>query len=295
MKILRTPDECFSKLPDYPFAENYLEVDGLRMHYVDEGPRDGKAVLLLHGEPSWSFLYRHMIPLLADAGFRVLAPDLIGFGKSDKIKARNAYSYAGHVDWMRRFVETLELSDIHLFCQDWGSLIGLRLAAEHEARFSKIALANGGLPTGDQKMPKAFQRWQQFARYSPVFPIGTILQKGTVAELSDAVVAGYDAPFPKARFKAAARMFPMLVPTRPDDPASAANRHALDVFSRWEKPFLTLFSDRDPITRGGEKFWQSHVPGAAGVAHATIHGAGHFLQEEKPEELVASLRPFFGA
>ena len=225
------------------------------MHYVDEGPRDGDVVLLLHGEPSWSYLYRFMIPPLKEAGLRVIAPDLIGFGKSDKPTRQGDYSYAGHVAWMTRFVETLDLNEITLFCQDWGSLIGLRVAAENEQRFARIALGNGGMPTGDQEVPRAFKTWRAFARFSPWFPVGKIIQKATITELSDDVVAAYDAPFPSSRYKAGARAFPGLVPTTPDDPASDANRAAWNTFGEWQKPFMTTFSNRDPITRGSEVPW----------------------------------------
>ena len=292
MKTVRTPDDRFEDLPDYNFEPHYAKVDGLRMHYLDEGSQDGETVLLLHGEPSWSYLYRHMIPPLAEAGLRVVAPDLIGFGKSDKPVNKSDYSYAGHVDWMREFIELLDLSGITLFCQDWGSLIGLRVAAENERRFARIALGNGGLPTGDQTMPNAFMKWRAFALHSPYFPIGKIIQKGTTTNLRDEVVAAYDAPFPSRKFKAGARMFPALVPIRPDDPASEANRRAWAAFGRWKKPFLTAFSDRDPITRGGDRVWQKHVPGAQGQKHVTIEGAGHFLQEDKGEELANVLIEF---
>lgn len=292
MRILRTPDKRFESLPGYEFGPNYVDIDTLRMHYVDEGPRDGDVFLLLHGEPSWSYLYRHMIPPLAAAGFRVIAPDLIGFGKSDKPADKSAYTFAGHVTWMRKFVESLGLRGINLFCQDWGSLIGLRVAAENESRFARIALGNGGLPTGDEDMPGAFKTWQTFARYSPWFPIGRIIQKATVTELPDDVVAAYDAPFPAAKYKAGARVFPSLVPTRPDDPASDANRAAMQVFARWQKPFLTTFSNRDPITRGGEKIWQKLVPGARSVEHISIRNAGHFLQEDKGPEIAQALINF---
>jgi haloalkane dehalogenase len=292
MKILRTPDERFENLPDFDFEPHYARIDGLRLHYVDEGPENGNPVLLLHGEPSWSYLYRYMIPPLVEAGLRVLAPDLVGFGKSDKPAAKSDYSYAAHVDWMREFLESLDLSGITLFCQDWGSLIGLRLAAENERRFARIALGNGGLPTGDQSMPDAFMKWRAFALHSPYFPIGKIIQKGTTTNLRDEVVAAYDAPFPSRKFKAGARMFPALVPIRPDDPASEANRRAWQAFGRWEKPFLTAFSDKDPITRGGDRVWQKHVPGAQGQKHVTIQGAGHFLQEDKGEELAEVLVKF---
>lgn len=289
---VRTPDSRFEGLPDYDYAPHYVDIDGMRMHYVDEGPRDGEVVLLLHGEPSWSYLYRHMIPPLRDAGLRVIAPDLIGFGKSDKPTRKTDYSYAGHVGWMTAFIEALDLSGINLFCQDWGSLIGLRVAAENEHRFARIALGNGALPTGDQAIPKAFKIWRAFALYSPWFPIGRILQMGTVDELSAAEVAAYDAPFPSARYKAGARAFPKLAPTTPDDPARDANRAAWDVFRQWTKPFLTTFSNRDPIMRGGEKVWQDSVPGAQGQEHVIIRNAGHFLQEDAGEELAEILKRF---
>ncbi|RLA31545.1 MAG: haloalkane dehalogenase [Gammaproteobacteria bacterium] len=295
MKSLRTPDNRFNNLPDYDFAPNYLDIDGLRMHYVDEGPKDAEPVLLLHGEPSWSYLYRHMIPPIIAAGYRAIAPDLIGFGKSDKPTHQDDYSYAGHVAWMRQFIEQLDLTGLTLVCQDWGSLIGLRVAAENEQRFARIVLGNGGMPTGDQEMPKAFLIWRAFAQYSPWFPIGRIIQSGTVTELSADVVAAYDAPFPSSEYKAGARAFPKLVPARPDDPASPANRAAWEIFRTWEKPFLTSFSNRDPITRGGEKSWQSEVPGAAGQAHTKIRNAGHFLQEDKGPEFAQVVIDLIGA
>jgi len=292
MKALRTPDERFENLSGFDFEARYVDIDGLRMHYVDEGPRDGEVVLLLHGEPSWSYLYRKMIPPLADAGLRVITPDLIGFGKSDKPAKKSDYTFEIHVAWMRRFIESLNLTGINLFCQDWGSLIGLRVAAENEKRFARIALGNGGLPIGDQDMPRAFLVWRAFALYSPWFPIGRILQSGTIGQLSDDEVAAYEAPFPSSKYKAAARAFPALVPTTTKDPATEANRAAWRVFERWDKPFLTTFSNRDPITRGGQKVWQEKVPGAKGQEHVKIKNAGHFLQEDKGEELAAVLVRF---
>ena len=291
-KCVRTPDSRFENLPAYDFAANYVEVDGMRMHYVDEGPREGEVMLLLHGEPSWSYLYRHMIPPLRDAGLRVIAPDLIGFGKSDKPTRKSDYSYAAHVAWMKGFIEALDLSGINLFCQDWGSLIGLRVAAENQQRFARIAVGNGALPTGDQAVPRAFRIWRTFALYSPWFPIGRILQMGTVNELSADEVAAYDAPFPSARYKAGSRAFPKLVPIRPDDPASEANRDAWNTYKEWTKPFLTTFSNRDPIMRGGEKVWQESVPGAKGQEHVIIRNAGHFLQEDKGPEIADVLLRF---
>jgi len=292
MTALRTPDSRFQNLPGYDFNANYLDVDGLRMHYVDEGPRDGAVVLLLHGEPSWSFLYRTMIPPLRETGFRVIAPDLIGFGKSDKPIRKSDYTYAAHVAWMAEFIDALDLNDITLFCQDWGSLIGLRVVAENEHRFARIAIGNGGLPTGDQEMPTAFKIWRAFALYSPWFPIGKIIQKGTVTELSDQVVAAYDAPFPSTKYKAGSRAFPQLVPATPDDPASEANRAAWSVLRQWEKPFLTTFSNRDPVTRGGERYFQEAVPGAKNREHVRIKNAGHFLQEDKGPEIAEVLIRF---
>ena len=295
MKWVRTPDARFENLPDFDFAPHYVDIDGLRMHYVDEGPRDGEIVLLLHGEPSWCYLYRHMIPPLAAAGLRVVAPDLIGFGRSDKPVSKQDYSFVGHVDWMKAFLAALDLNGITLFCQDWGSLIGLRVAAENSAWFDRIVLGNGGLPTGDTEMPAAFKAWQKFARFSPYFPIGKIIQKGTVSELPDAVVAAYDAPFPSSRYKAGARAFPTLVPTTPDNPASDANRAAWKVFASWEKPFLTTFSNRDPITRGIDRRWQETVPGAKNQPHQTIRNGGHFLQEDKGPELADIIIRFVAA
>ncbi len=292
MKILRTPEERFLSLPGYGFEAHYVNVDDMRVHYVDEGPADAAPVLLLHGEPSWSYLYRSMIPPIVEAGHRAIAPDLIGFGKSDKPAEQSEYSYERHVAWMRGFLESLDLRNITLVCQDWGSLIGLRLAAENEDRFHRIVLANGGLPTGDQNMPMAFRVWRAFARFSPWFPIGRLIQVGTVSELPPEVVAAYDAPFPDSSYKAGARAFPRLVPTTPDDPAAPANRAAWDVFRNWQKPFLTSFSDGDPITRGLDKVFVKRVPGAKNQPHTTIEGAGHVLQEEKGPEFAKVIIDF---
>lgn len=292
MKILRTPEDRFAGLADFPFAEHFVEIDGMRMHYVDEGPRDAEVVLLMHGEPSWSYLYRHMIPPIVDAGLRAVAPDLFGFGKSDKPGKKSDYSYQRHVDWMHRFLQLTDLSRITLVCQDWGSLIGLRLAAEAPDRFARIVLGNGGLPTGDQAVPRAFRIWRAFASYSPWFPIGRILQSGTVTELAPEVVAAYDAPFPSSAYKAGARAFPRLVPTKPDDPASNANRAAWKIFEKWEKPFLLSFSNRDPITRGADRPFRDIVPGTRDQPHTTIRNAGHFLQEDKGPEFAAVIIDF---
>ncbi|HZP41620.1 MAG TPA: haloalkane dehalogenase [Candidatus Binatia bacterium] len=285
MEALRTPDERFANLPGYPFAPHYLDVGGLRVHYVDEGPRDAAPVLLLHGEPSWSYLYRKVIPLLSGAGHRAIAPDLVGFGRSDKPVGREDYTYQRHVDWMRAVVEGLDLREVTLVCQDWGGLIGLRLAAEHEDRFARIVAANTFLPTGDVDPGPAFRAWKDYSQTTPDFHVGGIVRGGCVTDLPPEVVAAYDAPFPDDRYKAGARQFPVLVPVRPDDPAAGPNRKAWEVLGRWRKPFLTAFSDQDPITRGGDRFFQQAVPGAAGQPHTTIAGAGHFLQEDRGEVL----------
>lgn len=297
MKALRTPDERFAGLHGWTFDPHYLEVaDGeggsLRMHYVDEGPSDAVPVLMLHGEPSWSYLYRRMIPGIVSAGYRAVAPDLIGFGRSDKPSEQSDYTFQRHVDWVTSLVESLELRSITLFGQDWGSLIGLRIAAENPDRFDRIVIGNGGLPTGDQSPGEAFLRWQKFSQTSPQFDIGRLIQGATVTTLSDDVVAAYDAPFPDDSFKAGARIFPSLVPTSPDDPAAPANRRAWEVLQRWEKPFLTTFSDSDPITKGGERVLQNLIPGAKDQPHVMIKGAGHFLQEDKGEEIATIIVDF---
>ena len=288
MKALRTPDECFVNLPGYPFAAQYRMLGELRMHYLDEGPRDGAVILLLHGEPSWSYLYRKMIPPLVAAGYRVLAPDLIGFGKSDKPTSLADYSYLAHMDWLTDWIRQLDLQGITLFCQDWGSLLGLRLAAENEARFASIVVGNGFLPTAQSKVPLAFRLWRAFAHYSPVFPIGRIVASGCVTKLSADVVAAYDAPFPSPAYRAGARAFPLLVPTCDDDPAVPANRAAWDTLGRWQKPFLCLFGKNDPILGGADRNLIEHVPGAKGLPHERIWG-GHFVQEDRGDYLAQKM------
>ena len=280
-RILRTPDSRFERLLDYPFEPNYMDVGGPRMHYVDDGPTDGDPVLMLHGEPTWSYLYRHMIPVCSAAGHRVIAPDLIGFGKSDKPSRISDYSYQTHMDWLSAFIERLDLTRITLVCQDWGSLLGLRYAAENPERFRAIVVGNGMLPTGDQAMPRAFQIWKTFALYSPVFPAGRIVDTGSFRKLSADERRAYDAPFPSRHYKAGMRAFPALVPATPSDPATEANRRAWKSLEKWEKPFLTTFSNGDPITRGGDRYMQERIPGAKGQPHTTLKG-GHFLQEDSP-------------
>ena len=285
MEALRTPDDRFTGLPGHPFAPHYVEAGGLRIHYVDEGPRNAAPVLLLHGEPSWSYLYRKMIPLITAAGHRAIAPDLVGFGRSDKPVRREDYTYQRHVEWMRGVLEQLELRNVTLVGQDWGGLIGLRLAAEHPERFARIVAANTFLPTGDRPAGPAFLAWRKYSQETPDFHVGGIVKGGCVTDLAPEVVAAYDAPFPDDRHKAGARQFPLLVPVTPDDPAAAPNRRAWEGLARWTKPFLTAFSDSDPITGGADRLLQQAIPGAAGQPHTTIAGGGHFLQEDRGEEL----------
>jgi haloalkane dehalogenase len=297
VQILRTPDERFAKLPDFPFAPRYVEIpsgDGgtLRVHYVDEGPRDADPVLCLHGEPSWCFLYRKMIPVLTAAGQRVVAPDLVGFGRSDKPTARSDYTYQRHVDWLRATIDALDLRRITLVCQDWGGLLGLRLVAEQPERFARVVAANTFLPTGDGSPSDAFLAWRSFSQSVPEFPTGRILQGGTQTELPPDVVAAYDAPFPDESYKAGARQFPTLVPATPDDPAAPANRAAWTQLERYAKPFLTAFSDSDPVTRGGDAILQQRIPGARGRKHVTLAGGGHFLQEDCGEALARVVAAF---
>lgn len=295
VEILRTPDGRFDGLPGWTFEPRYVETSGLRIHYVDEGPPDAAPVLLLHGEPTWGYLYRKMIPPLAAAGHRVIVPDLVGFGRSDKPARRSDYTYARHVAWMSELLRALDLSGVTLFGQDWGGLIGLRLAAEHEDRFDRIVAANTFLPTGDQRTPPAFHLWRLFSQRVPRMPIGWIVRAGCVRGLSSAERAAYDAPFPEERYKAGARQFPALVPTRPDDPESEPNRRAWRVLERWRKPFLTAFSDGDPITRGADRAMRRRIPGTEGLVHPTVRRAGHFLQEDAGDELAGIVDRFVRA
>ena len=291
METYRTPDERFAVLAGFDREPRYAEVpdgDGgsLRMAYVEAGPADGPVVLLLHGEPTWSYLYRHVIHVLSDAGIRAIAPDLVGFGRSDKPTSPQDHSFARHVAWVRSLaLDRLDLQNITLVCQDWGALLGLRLVAEHPDRFARVVVANGFLPTGDIPAGDAFLAWQKFSQEVPEMPIGRIVSGGCVSDLADDVVAAYDAPFPDESFKEGARQFPVLVPTSPDDPAAPGNRKAWEVLGTFDKPVLTAFGDSDAITRGADRVIQSLIPGAEGQPHTTIEGAGHFIQEDRGEEL----------
>ncbi len=292
MEILRTPDDRFTNLPDFPWTPAYVSVpsgDGgaLRVAYIDEGPRDAPVVLMLHGEPSWSFLYRHVIRTVVAAGLRAVAPDLVGFGRSDKPAAQADYSYQRHMDWLRGFLDGVGLPPVTLLCQDWGGLLGLRLVGEEPDRFAGVVAANTFLPTGDVRPPDAFFAWRQFSQAVPVLPVGGIVGKACARPVAPEVIAAYDAPFPDESYKAGARIFPTLVPAAPDDPASEANRRAWDGLARFARPVVTAFGDSDPITRGGDRVLQAKIAGAAGQPHVTLERAGHFLQEDVGPELGA--------
>jgi haloalkane dehalogenase len=328
MDILRTPDERFEGLPDWPWEPRYAEIDDgeggrLRMHYVDEGPADGEVVLCLHGQPSWSYLYRTMIPPLVAAGHRVIAPDLVGFGRSDKPARREDYSYARHVHWLGDLVAGLDLTDLTLVCQDWGGLIGLRVLAEQAERFARVVVANTGLPDAkgmDPSMAKpmrdlyatipalpvpemgaklaenehgaGFMYWIRHCADYADFSVPAIMAMAGGGRLSEAELSAYAAPFPDESYAQGARQFPSLVPIFPDDPAIEDNRAAWAVLERFEKPFLTAFSDADPVTAGGEKRFRESVPSARGQHHVTFHGAGHFLQQEVGEMLAGVVAGF---
>ena len=301
MDVLRTPDSRFENLEDYPFSANYVDVAAsdtqpLRMHYLDEGPSDGPPIVLLHGEPTWSYLYRKMIPPLADGGYRVLAPDLIGFGRSDKPRRIEDYTYLRHVEWVTSWFERLKLKDVTLVVQDWGSLIGLRIAAEQDARVGRLVVANGFLPTAQGRTPRAFLVWRTFARYSPVLPAGRLVATLTVRRVRAKVRAGYDAPFPDKRYQAGARAFPRLVPTSPDDPAVPANRAAWDALGRWEKPCLAIFGQRDPTPRkSGPPPDQAHPgrrrPAARPHQRQPLHSGGQRARIGRSHSRLAATGP----
>ncbi len=300
MQVLRTPDSRFENLPDWSYSPHYTEVDAgdgtqLRIHHVDEGPGDGEVVLCMHGEPSWSYLYRHMIPSLVEAGHRVMAPDLPGFGRSDKPADQDDYTYERMVEWMSKWLVANDLNGITLVCQDWGGLIGLRLVASFPDRFARLVIANTGLPTGDQKITKGFMQWREFSQSVPEFNCGAIVSMGTTSDLGDDVVAAYNAPFPDDSYCAGARRMPVLVPISGDDPASPGNRAAWKVLEAWTKPVLVAFSDSDPITGGGEKPFLTRIPAAGGPEQVVIEGGGHFLQEDRGPQLAAEVNRFMAA
>ena len=301
MKALRTPDERFDNLPDFGFEPHYTTIDDgeggeLRVAYLDEGPRDADPILLMHGEPSWSFLYRHMIPSLVAAGHRCVAPDLVGFGRSDKPSEQGDYTYARHVDWMAKALfGGLDLGHITFVGQDWGGLVGLRLVALEPNRYDRLVVANTGLPTGEGKATEAFLAWQAFAREVDSFPVGRIIGGGCTTVLAPEVVAAYDAPFPDDSYLAGARVFPSLVPTTPDDPAHDDQQAAWAVLETFDRPVLTAFSDGDPITKGGASVFLRRIPGTTDQPHTTIEGGGHFLQEDRGPELARVVADFIAA
>lgn len=298
MQTVRTTDDRFANLPEWPYEPAYTEVHQghvpLRIAHVDTGPHDASNVLLcMHGEPSWSYLYRKMIPHFVKAGHRVIAPDLVGFGRSDKPTSVSDYTYERHVTWMSDWLVANDLRHLTLVCQDWGGLIGLRLLAAYPDRFNRLVVANTFLPVGDRPPSDAFMAWRKYSQEVPVFNVGRIVEGGCARRpLSAEVVAAYDAPFPDDTYKAGARAFPALVPISLDDPSSQANQAAWEVLEQFDKPVLTAFSDSDAITRGGDRAFQERVPGTKGQPHTTIVNAGHFLQEDAGEDLASVVNEF---
>ena len=285
ISFLRTPEERFANLVDFPFTPDYLEIEGLRMAYIDEGPREGAVMLCLHGEPSWSYLYRFMIPKFVAAGHRVIAPDLIGFGRSDKPTERSSYSYLSHVTWMTEFIRALNITDITLFCQDWGGLIGLRIAGEHPDWFARLVIANTALPDSPN-MGEGFKMWQAASQTMPFMDCGALLSRAVLSrELSDAEINAYRAPFPDESYMAGARQFPLLVPTTAEDPALPANQAAWRVLESFTKPVLTLWAPDDVVLGKGQPPFIERIPGAKGQPHQTFSPAGHFLQDDVGPEL----------
>ncbi len=293
MEILRTPNEKFENLKDWPYEAKYYVINSeygdIRVHYIDEGSENTDTVLLIHGEPSWGYLYRHMVNPLVEKGKRVVVPDLPGFGKSDKLSLRDGYTYEKYVKWMSDWLVNLDFKNITLFGQDWGGLIGLRLATAYPDRFSKIIAANTFLPTGDYDPGEAFLKWKEYSQTVEDFHVGGIIKGGTVRDISQDIIEAYNAPFPDDTYKEAARQFPTLVPVTPDDPSSQVNRDAWEKLKEWDKPFLCAFSDSDPVMAGVDKAFIKLVPGTKDMPHTTIERAGHFLQEDNPEDCVKAI------
>jgi haloalkane dehalogenase len=289
--MIRTPDHHFDGLPAFPYPPNYVHVNGARMHYLDEGKKNGEVILCLHGEPTWSYLYRKFMPILRKK-HRVIALDFFGFGKSDKYMDKNSYSYRLHYKSLTHFIEALQLKDITLVVQDWGGLIGLGVVGKYPELFKRLVILNTSLPTGNQSMPLPFKLWQIFSQYWPTLPIGRILQWGTHKKMEKEVVDAYKAPFPKERYKAGARMFPKLVPKSSKSGGVHEMKRARNVLSKWDKPALVMFSDRDPFMKGGDKFFRKLIPTAKDQPEIIIRRAGHFLQEEKGEDIAQHIADF---
>jgi len=295
VEFLRTPDDRFADLADFAYEPRCVTVDGLRMAFIDEGSADGPVMLLLHGEPTWSYLYRRMIPPLVAAGFRCVAPDLIGFGRSDKPTERSAYTYDGHVAWMQAFIDTADLPPVTLFAQDWGGLIGLRVAAEAPERFERIAISNTGLPVGES-LGAGFDAWLAASQNMAFMDCGALLQRATTArELTAAEMDAYRAPFPDEAHMAGARVFPALVPITPDHASVAANTAAWAVYEQWVKPFLTLWCPGDPVLGQLHHEFIERVPGASGQPHQEFEPGGHFAQDDRGEDIAAALIAWAGS
>lgn len=293
MRVLRTPEDRFADLPQFPFAPQYADVAGIRVHRLDEGPSDAPVVVLLHGEPSWCFLWRQVVPTLVAAGLRVVAPDLVGFGRSDKPADVADHTYSRHVEWMRALLfDVLDLRDVTLVGHDWGGLIGLRLVGEHPDRFARVVATNTGLPDGRHRLPEIWWRFRDFVVGTPDLPVGFLVQSGCRSELSEHVRAAYDAPFPSAEFQAGPHAMPDLIPQTPEHPETPAQERAWASLSRFDRPFLTAFGDSDPITAGVDGLLRERIPGAAAYPPVTIEGGGHFLQEDAAPALAAAIVDF---
>lgn len=287
--FLRTPESQFTDLPGWSYAPNYLEWQGMRMHYVDEGA--GETILLLHGEPSWSYLYRKMIPALSEK-YRVLAFDWLGFGRSDKPTKISDYTFDFHFKSFEHVLHALDLKDITVVVQDWGGLLGLAMVGQRPALFKRLVIMNTFIPNGTEKGSKAFNIWKAFALNSPILPIGRIISQATYRPLDKAVRKAYDAPFPSAKYKAGARAFPALVPMRTDDPAVPYMEKAREVLGQWDKPCLVAFSDNDPVIGGARGFFADLIPTAEGIPGKRVKDAGHFLQEDAGEEIAQLILDF---